>query len=144
MLFLPLFSVVGTLAATLAIGAVVGKWTFTEYMAVGSGMGYYSLSSLLILSMKSGVLGTALATQLAMLAFLTNMSRELTAIVGAPFFRRCFGRYAPVAAGGVTSIDVTLPVIISVSGQQTMVVSVVHGIILELTVPLLVTFFCSI
>lgn len=106
-------------------------------------MGYYSLSSLLILDLRGPSLGTGVATQLAMLAFLTNMSRELVALTGAPMFRKYFGRLGPVAAAGVTSVDVTLPVIVKVCGSQTMVVAVVHGIVLEFTVPLLVTFFCS-
>ena len=141
--FLPFFSIAGTLVATVALGMLFGQWSVKDYLAVGSGMGYYSLSSLLILDMRSPELGAGLATQLAMLAFLTNMSRELVALTCAPMFRKYFGRLGPVAAAGVTSVDVTLPVIVKVCGQQTMVVAVVNGIVLELTVPLLVTFFCS-
>ena len=144
MFLLPLFTIGGTLVVTAGIGLILGQWSTADYLAVGSGMGYYSLSSLLILDMRTSALGVAAATQLAMLAFLTNMSRELVALLGAPLFRKWFGRLAPIAAGGVTSIDVTLPIIVKVSGQQAMVVAVVHGILLELSVPLMVTFFCSI
>ena len=143
MFLLPVVSVAATLIATARVGALIGRWSMADYMAVGSGMGYYSLSSLLILDMRADTLGVTAATQLAMLTFLTNMSRELTALFGAPLFARRFGRYAPVAAAGVTSIDVTLPVILRVSGQDMMLVAVINGIILELTVPLMVTLSCS-
>ncbi len=143
MFIVPVVSVIATLIVTVAVGAIIGRWSATDYMAVGSGMGYYSLSSLLILDMRAETLGVTVATQLAMLAFLTNMSRELTALFGAPLFARWFGRQAPVAAAGVTSLDVTLPVILRVSGQDMMLVAVINGIILELAVPLMVTLFCS-
>lgn len=144
MFLVPVVSLIATLIVTAGLGALIGRWYMVDYMAVGSGMGYYSLSSLLILDMRAETLGMTAATQLAMLAFLTNMSRELTALFGAPLFGRWFGRYAPVAAAGVTSIDVTLPVILRVSGPGMMLVAVINGIILELAVPLMVTFFCSI
>ena len=56
---------------------------------------------------------------------------------------RCFGRLAPISAGGATTADTTLPVITKLCGKEFVVVSIVHGVMVDLSVPFLVTFFCS-
>lgn len=48
MLLLPLFTIGGTLLAMLAAGALLAHRPLADVMAAGSGFGYYSLSSLLI------------------------------------------------------------------------------------------------
>lgn len=143
-LILPFATIVGTLVFTALAGLVLGGWNLAEYMAVGSGMGYYSLSSVMIIDIKSGTMGVQAATQLGILAVMVNIIREMTALVCGPWFARVFGRYAPTAAAGVTSMDVTLPMIVRSTGQDMFPTALMHGLVLEVCVPLLVTLFASI
>ena len=64
-------------------------------------------------------------------------------LLGAPLLARYFGRLAPISAGGATTADTTLPVITKFCGKEFVVVSIVHGVMVDLSVPFLVTFFCS-
>ncbi len=131
---LPLVTALGTLGA-MALVSLAGRHSLPENMAVGAGFGYYSLSSLFIGQYKGVWLGT--------LALLVNIFRELITLMGAPWLKKWFGPLAPIAAGGATSMDTTLPVITRVSGQEFAVLSVFHGVVLDFSVPFLVTFFCS-
>ena len=142
-LLLPLFTIVGTLAFSALAGVVFTPWSLNDCLAVGSGLGYYSLSSLLIVQLKGASAGAEVASQLASVALLTNIVREMIALFGASVFVRYFGRFAPIAASGVTSMDVCLPVICRWSGQNAAPVAIVHGVVLEVSVPLLVSFFCG-
>ena len=104
-------------------------------MAVGSGFAYYSLSSVIITEYKGAELGTV--------ALIANIVREFLTLVAAPLLVRWFGTLAPMAAGGATTADVTLPVITRYSGEKYSVLSIYHGFVVDFTVPFLVTFFCS-
>ena len=52
LLILPCATIVGTPVATFAISFLLSRWSTAEVLAVGSGMGYYSLSSILVTSLK--------------------------------------------------------------------------------------------
>ena len=117
---LPLCTVLGTLAASALLGLILPQRSVTETMAVGSGFAYYSLSALI-----------------------ANIVREFLTLVAAPLLVRWFGTLAPMAAGGATTADVTLPVITRYSGEKYSVLSIYHGFVVDFTVPFLVTFFCS-
>ena len=86
-------------------------------------------------------IGLDAATQLGMLALLVNIAREMTALVAGPWLAGIFGRYAPTAAAGVTSMDVTLPMIVKSTGHAMAPVALMHGMVLEICVPLMVTLF---
>lgn len=65
MLLLPLCTIVGTLLFS-ALGVLVLRgFSLTDCLAVGSGFGYYSLSSVLIADLKSATLGVQGAAELA-------------------------------------------------------------------------------
>ena len=100
---LPAVSILGSLAGSLAVAMLAGGHSPAEWLAVGSGMGYYSISSVLI----TGYRGTELGT----IALLSNIVREMIALLGAPLLVRLFGTLAPIAAAGATAMDTTLPVI---------------------------------
>lgn len=142
-LLLPVATLVGSLLFTAIVGICLGKWKLTDYLAVGSGLGYYSLSSVLIIDIKNRTIGLAAATHLGMLALLVNIIREMIALVGGPWLAKKFGRYAPVAAAGVTSMDVTLPMIVRCTGQEMFPIALMHGLVLEISVPILVTLFAE-
>lgn len=133
-MLIPLATMAGTLGGSALIGLVLPQWSVFECMAVGSGFGYYSLSSIFITQYKGAELGT--------IALVSNIIRELFTLLAAPFLVTYFGKLAPIAAGGATTMDTTLPVITKYSGPDFVMIALFHGMILDLTVPLLVPFFC--
>ena len=143
-LLLPVASVAGTLAFSAVAGLLLSRWSVADCLAVSSGMGYYSLSSILIMQLKLPTMGARLATELATIALLTNIMRELLALVAAPLLRRFFGCMAPISAAGVTSADVALPSIMRVSGQSMMPLAIIHGLLIDFSVPFFVSFFCRV
>lgn len=142
-LCLPLMTIVGTLLFSALAGILLSDWSITDCLAVGSGFGYYSLSSLLIVDLKAPFIGTDKALQLGTIALLANIIREMTCLIGTPFFARYFGKYAPITVAGVTSMDVCLPIIRETSGNAMVPIALLHGICLEITVPIMVSFFCQ-
>ena len=132
----PLATVIGTLIGSALISFALGGRSITDCLAVGSGFGYYSLSSIFITQYKGAELGT--------IALVSNIMRELLALLAAPLLVRYFGKLAPISVGGATTADTTLPIITKFCGKEFVVISIVHGITVDLSVPFLVTFFCTI
>ncbi|MNG75888.1 hypothetical protein D3C87_764080 [compost metagenome] len=130
----PLATIVGTLLGTFIVSFFIRDWNAAESMAVGSGFGYYSLSSIFITQYKGVTLGT--------IALMSNLMRELLALLMAPLTRKWFGPLAPISVAGATSMDTALPIITQYSGKQYVLVAIIHGILIDLSVPFLVTFFC--
>ena len=135
LMLLPLMTIVGTLAATAVAALALPGRSLTDCLAVGSGFGYYSLSSILITQYRGPELGTV--------ALLANIIREVITLLGAPLLVRYFGPLAPISAGGATTMDTTLPIITRTSGQDFVILSLFHGFLVDFSVPFLVTFFCS-
>ena len=136
LIFLPIMTILGTLAGSAAVRLIRTHRSLTDCLAVGSGFGYYSLSSIFITEYKGAELGT--------IALLANISREILTLLAAPLLVRWFGNLAPISAGGATTMDTTLPIITRTAGQQFVVVSIFHGFVVDFSVPFLVTLFCSI
>jgi len=133
-LFLPLTTVVGTFLGVLIV-SFFSERSVIDFLAVASGFGYYSLSSILITEYKGIELGT--------IALLANILREIITLLFAPAMVKYFGKLAPIAAGGATTMDTTFPIIIRTSGKEFSVVSIYHGFVMDLSVPFLVTLCCS-
>lgn len=131
---LPLCTVIGTLSASALMGLLFPHRSVQETMAVGSGFAYYSLSSIIITEYKGAELGTV--------ALVANIVREFITLLAAPLLARWFGPLAPIAAGGATTADVTLPIITNTCGERYAVLSIYHGFVVDFSVPFLVTFFC--
>ena len=81
--------------------------------------------------------------ELGTLALMYNVLREVTTLLFAPLLLRLFGPLAPVSIGGATTADTTLPIISRVCGAQFVPVAIFHGLVVDLSVPLLVTLLCS-
>lgn len=135
LMLLPLMTILGTLAGCAAVSLVLTHRQLTDCLAIGSGFGYYSLSSIFITEYRGAELGT--------IALLANISREILTLLCAPLFARYFGELAPISVGGATSMDTTLPIITRASGEKYIIVSIFHGFCVDFSVPFLVTFFCS-
>lgn len=134
LLLLPPVSILGTLAGCAA-ASFFTPFSLTENMAVGAGMGYYSLSAIMI----GGVKGTELGT----IALLANIMRELTAILMAPLLMKYFGAPSAIAIGGATTADTTLPVITNACGREWTPTAIWNGIITDFSVPFMVGALCA-
>lgn len=132
----PLGTIFGTWVGVALISLVMQGMSLTDCLAVGSGFGYYSLSSIFITQFKGAEMGT--------IALTSNIMRELMALLFAPLLVKYFGKLAVISVGGATTMDTTLPVITRFSGKEYVVVAVFHGFVVDLSVPFLVTFFCTI
>lgn len=136
---LPVATAVGTLGGALLAAPLFGAdsavTSAADSLAVGAGFGYYSLSSIFIADMRGA--------ELATVALLCNILRELFTLLAAPLVARWFGPLAAVSIGGATTFDTTLPIITRSAGRPYAVVSIFHGCALDFSVPFLVTLFCS-
>ena len=132
---LPLMTIVGTLAGCSIVALLLPHRSLADCLAVGSGFGYYSLSSIFITRYCGPELG--------MVALLANIVREVFTLLGAPLLVRYFGPLSPISVGGATTMDTTLPIITRCSGNDFVILSMFHGFIVDFSVPFLVTFFCS-
>lgn len=135
MALLPLGTELGTFAGSLVVSFILSGRSPLDCLAVGSGFGYYSLSSIFITEYKGAELGT--------IALLANIIREMVTLLLSPVLAKVFGPLAPISSGGVTSMDTTLPIIMASSGEQYSAVSIFHGFILDFSIPFLVTFWCT-
>lgn len=135
MALLPLGTALGTFAGSLVVSFILSGRSPLDCLAVGSGFGYYSLSSIFITEYKGAELGT--------IALLANIIREMVTLLLSTVLAKAFGPLAPISSGGVTSMDTTLPIIMASSGEQYSAVSIFHGFILDFSIPFLVTFWCT-
>jgi uncharacterized membrane protein YbjE (DUF340 family) len=94
------------------------------------------LSSIFITQYRGAELGT--------IALLANIFREILTLLCAPLLAKYFGKLAPISVGGATTMDTTLPIITRYSGKDLVFVAIIHGFIVDFTVPFFVTFFCTI
>ena len=143
LLLVPVATIIGTLLFTYLSGVCISQWSIYDCLAVASGFAYYSLSSVMITDLKSVSLGAQSAAELGTIALITNIIREMMALLGAPLWVRFFGPLAPICAGGATTMDTTLPVITRYSGKDFVFIAVLHGILVDLTVPFAVSLFCA-
>ncbi len=142
-LLVPVATIIGTLSLSAIAGLILSKWSVPNCLAASSGFAYYSLSSVLIAEYASATLGEQLAAELATVALLTNIIREISCLLFTPVFAKWFGKLAPICVAGVTSVDVCLPVIIKNCGKEYMPVAIINGVLVDFTVPFFVSFFCS-
>ena len=129
-LLIPLSVIIGTFLGTLIYSFFDPNLNIRECWAVGAGYGYYSLSSVIIKEIAGETLGV--------IALLSNIIREILTLVFSPLLARAFGKLSPIAAGGATSMDTTLPIITKSIGVEYAAFSVFSGLVLTLLVPFLV------
>ena len=75
------------------------------------------------------------------MAFLSNVFREIIAIVSIPFIAKHIGYLETIAAGAAISMDTGLPVITKNTNSEAVVVAFISGAILSLSVTVLVPLF---
>ncbi len=130
MMAVPLLTIIGTYAGVALVALCIKNLKMTDALAIGSGFGYYSLSSVLISEIRNEQIGVT--------ALFANIFREIFTLLFTPLLVKYFGKLAPVSSGGATSMDTTLPLISKYSGKEYVVVSIFHGLLLSLLVPVMI------
>ncbi len=129
-LLVPLSVITGTYIGVSFFALIQNELSLIDSLAVGSGFGYYSLSSVLISEVSGDTLGV--------IALLSNITREIITLLLTPVFARYFGKLAPISSGGATAMDTTLPVITKFIGSDYAIISVFSGVVLTILVPFLI------
>lgn len=132
LLVLPFLTIIGSMCGGVVAALLLGQSLY-EMLAVSQGLAYYSLSSILITEKLGITLGA--------IALFSNVFRELLTLLLAPLLVKYLGSLAPIAAGGATTMDVTLPAILNASGKEYLVPAIYHGFVCDFSVPILVTLF---
>ncbi|PID90793.1 MAG: hypothetical protein CSA97_01120 [Bacteroidetes bacterium] len=130
MLLLPLVTLTGTFLGVMVVMPLVPELSVREVLAVASGLGYYSLSSVMISNSYSTILGA--------IALLSNIMRELATMIFATPISWFFGPVSPICAAGANSMDTTLPFIVRATSPEYAIVSIYHGVCLTFAVPFFV------
>jgi uncharacterized membrane protein YbjE (DUF340 family) len=132
-LIFPILVAAGSIVGGLVAGFIL-RIDLAGATAIGSGMGWYTLAGPVMKDMMGAQWGT--------LAFTANFFRELLTIVAIPLLVR-LDKYAPIASGGGTTMDTTLPLIVRYCGKDTLITAFSNGLILSLIAPFTIVAFAS-
>lgn len=131
-LIVPFGIVVGSIAGGL-LAALLCGFSLPVGGAIASGLGWYSLSGVMLTGIAGAEVGSV--------TFLANLLRELISFFTIPWIARHLNYPTCIAPAGATSEDTTLPMMIRCTNSETVVLSVVNGVICSALVPVLIEFF---
>lgn len=125
----------------VAVGSLLGGGILSlfieeplkECLAISSGMGWYSLSGIMITEAGNPTGGA--------ISFLSNVLREMLTFVVVPFLAKYLNFYCAIAPAGATAMDTTLAIIARNTNGKIAVVAFVSGISLTMIIPVLLPFF---
>lgn len=127
-LLVPAAVITGSIVGSIIAGVIL-KMPLNEAGAIGSGLGWYSLSSTILLS--EGLV------ELSALAFLANVFREVIALISIPILAKKVGKLESLSTAGATAMDTSLPVISAATDPQTTIIAFVTGVICTTAVPII-------
>jgi len=133
LLIVPVLVILGSILGGLVAGLIFQLDLFGS-MAVTAGYGWYTLTGPLLTQM--------LGTTWGALGFAANFLRELLTIVTITLLVR-LDKYAPIASGGATTMDTTLPVIVRYCGSETLITAFSSGFVLSMIAPFTVVAIAS-
>lgn len=124
---------IGTIIASV-IGGIAGGWVLgmelKDGAAIASGLGWYSLSGVLITELAGAQIGA--------IAFMSNLLREILSFIMIPFVARKFNKFTAIAPAGATSEDTTLSMLIKYTSEEVVVMAIFNGVICSAMVPVLI------
>lgn len=123
-----------SLLGGLLFALIMPDVSVSKGLALSSGYGWYSLSSIIMSQAYGAVWGS--------IAMFNDLAREFFAIIFIPVLMRRYPTTA-VSVGGATSLDFTLPVIQSSGGITAVPVAISFGFIVNIISPVLMVFFSS-
>jgi uncharacterized membrane protein YbjE (DUF340 family) len=124
-LIVPLSVALGSILGGIVSGLLLGINVIAS-TAVSAGYGWYTLAGPLV--------GRVFGAEWAALGFTVNFLRELLTIVSIPWMLRV-DKYAPIASGGATTMDTTLPVIVRYCGSEALITAFASGFTLSIIAP---------
>jgi uncharacterized membrane protein YbjE (DUF340 family) len=124
-LIVPLIVALGTILAGF-LGGLIFQLDSVASMAATAGYGWYTLAGPLM--------GQIFGPEWGMLGFTINFLRELFTIVTVSLMSRV-DKYAPIASGGATTMDTTLPVIVRYCGSDVLMTAFANGFTLSMVAP---------
>lgn len=134
LIIIPLSIVIGSVIGGLVTSIIIDYDTNIS-LAISAGFGWYSLSGILLTKLDSAEIGA--------IAFLTNVFREVFAVLTIPFIAKYLNKYTTIAPAGATSMDTMLPIVSRYTNPEIVVISFFNGVVLSSLVPILVPFFYS-
>ncbi|MBI9012826.1 MAG: lysine exporter LysO family protein [Clostridiales bacterium] len=134
LIIIPFSIVIGSIIGGLVTSIIIDYDTNIS-LAISAGFGWYSLSGILLTKLDSAEIGA--------IAFLTNVFREVFAVLTIPFIARYLNKYTTIAPAGATSMDTMLPIVSRYTNPEIVVISFFNGVVLSSLVPILVPFFYS-
>ena len=117
------------------IGAQVLNVPIVQGLAVSSGLGWYSLSSVTLNNAWGPIWGS--------IAFFNDLSRELMSLFIVPLFMQHY-RSTAIGYTGATAIDCTFPIIQKDGGVEVLPLAFSFGFITNIAPPILLVFFTSV
>jgi len=124
-LIFPFSVAFGSILGGLVGGLILGINVFAS-MAVSAGYGWYTLAGPMV--------GQLFGTEFGALGFTVNFLRELLTITTASLTVK-IDKYAPIAFGGATTMDTTLPIIVRYSGSEALITAFSSGFTLSIIAP---------
>ncbi|NEZ46922.1 lysine exporter LysO family protein [Clostridium niameyense] len=129
---------------SIAVGSIIGgivasficSMSLKSGISISAGFGWYSLSAVMLTNLENAEIGT--------IAFLTNVFREITALLIIPFVARKLNHYTAIAPAGATSMDTTLPVISKSTSPKVTIAAFISGVMLSSFVPVIISFLYAI
>lgn len=125
-----LTSLLGGVIAALCLNLPI-----TQGLAIASGFGWYSLSSV--------VLNDAWGPMFGSIAFFNDLSREIASLFLIPLLMRKY-RSSAVGISGATALDCSLPIIQKSGGVEVVPLAISFGFVTNILPPILLVFFSSI
>lgn len=127
-LIIPAGIVVGTVLAGFLCYLIVDM-PLRDCLAVVCGLGWYSLSGVLLTNLAGATLGT--------MAFFSNLLREILSFLTIPFIAKHLNHYTAIATAAATSEDTTLPLLMRCTSEDVAVMAVVNGVVCSALVPVI-------
>lgn len=133
-LYLPVIAILASVGSALLCWFILSDFKFMHLIALTQGHGFYSMSGIVVSKLISAELGS--------IALMTDLLREMMAII----LMYTFGwRYpqASIATAGATAMDATLPMIRQSCGDSFIPHALISGLILSIIAPISVSLFAA-
>ena len=130
-LVIPIGIVIGSLLGGIA-GSIALQMPLRESLCISAGMGWYSLSGVLLTDLISAEIGT--------IAFLSNILREILTFLLIPVLAKYLNGYTAIAPAGATSSDTSLSILMKYTDEEAAMMAVINGVLCTSFIPILINF----
>lgn len=126
---IPLGIIAGSLLGGVACSFIL-QMPLRESLCIGAGMGWYSLSGVLLTELSGAEIGT--------IAFLSNVLREILTFMLIPFLAKHLNGYTAIAPAGATSSDTSLSILSKYTDSEVTMMAVINGVLCTAAIPILI------